>query len=60
MSNTVVINTIEELKAFLNEKGVLEIALRNRNKKFKSFQKVLINNLSDTEEKELAQNSWRI
>ncbi len=55
MSNTVVIETLEQLKAFLNEKGVMEIAIRNQNKRFKAFQKAMINNLPDTQEKELAQ-----
>ena len=55
MSNTVVIETLEQLKAFLNEKGVMEIAVRNQNKRFKAFQKVMINNLPETQEKELAQ-----
>ena len=55
MSNTVVIETLEQLKAFLNEKGVMEIALRNQNKRFKTFQKVMINNLPETQGKELAQ-----
>ncbi len=55
MSNAIVINTLEELKAFLNEKGVMEIAIRNRNKKFKAFQKVMISDLPATQEKELAE-----
>lgn len=45
MSNAIVINTLEELEAFLNEKGVMEIAVRNQNKRFKAFQKVMISNL---------------
>ena len=55
MNNTVVIETLEQLKAFLNEKGVMEIAVRNQDKRFKAFQKVMINNLPETQEKELAQ-----
>lgn len=55
MSNTVVIETLEQMKAFLNEKGVMEIAVRNQNKRFRAFQKVMINNLPGTQEKELAQ-----
>ena len=53
MSNPVVINTLEELNSFLNEKGVLEIALRSQKKRFKAFQKVLIDTLPDTQQKEL-------
>ncbi len=55
MSDTVVIETLEQLKAYLNEKGVLEIAIRNRNKRFKVFQKVMINDLPETQGKELTQ-----
>lgn len=55
MNDTIHIDTLEQLKAFLNEKGVLEIAVRNQNKKFKTFQKVMINQLPETQEKELTQ-----
>ncbi len=39
----------------MNENGVMEIALRNKKKRFKAFQKVLINNIADTQEQELGQ-----
>ena len=55
MSEPLTITSLEQLKAFLNEKGVLEIAIRNKNKRFKAFQKVMIKNLPETQEKELAQ-----
>ena len=55
MSDMLVIETWEQLKAFLNEKGVMEIVVRNKNKRFKAFQKVMISNLPETQEKELAQ-----
>ena len=55
MSNAIVIETLEQMKSFLNEKGVMEIVIRNQKKKYKTFQKVLINNLPETQEKELAQ-----
>lgn len=55
MSDVVVIKTLEQLNAFLNENGVLEIAIRNQNKRFKAFQKVMINHLPETQEKELTQ-----
>ena len=59
MSNAIVINTLEELKAFLNEKGVMEIAVRNQNKRFKAFQKVMISNPPETQEKELLCEIYR-
>ena len=43
------------MKAFLNEKGVMEIALRNRDGKIRSIQKVMISNLSESQQ-ELTQN----
>lgn len=52
MNDTMVINTLEDLKAFLNEKGVLEIALRNQKKRFKSFQKVLISSQLQSEDRD--------
>ena len=55
MSNPIVINAVEQLEQFRNEKGIIEIAVRNANKKFRTFQKVLIDNLPETQEKELAQ-----
>ena len=55
MSDAVVIETLEQLKAFLNEKGVMEIVVRNQKKRFKAFQKVMISNLPETQEKELTQ-----
>lgn len=39
------ISTIEQLNKYLNDKGVLEIALRGKNQKFKQFQKVILQDL---------------
>ena len=55
MSDITVINALEQMKAFLNEKGVMEIALRNRDGKIRSIQKVMISNLSESQQ-ELTQN----
>ena len=55
MSSPITITDIEQLKQFLNEKGVMEIAIRNNNKKFRTFQKVIIENIPESQEKELAQ-----
>lgn len=49
MAGPININTIEELYQFLNEKGVMEIALRGKNKRFRAFQKVTLNNLQQPE-----------
>lgn len=57
MSKTIVVNTLEELNRFLNDKGVLEIAMRNKNKRFKVFQKIAIEKLQQSEAKESLQNA---
>lgn len=56
MINAETIYALEQLKQFQNEKGVIEIAIRNKQKRFKAFQKIMIGNLPETKEKELAQN----
>ena len=38
---------IEQLKPFMNEKGIIEIAMRDRRKKFSAFQKISISNLTE-------------
>lgn len=53
MASVLNVENIEQFRQFLNEKGILEIALRNQNKKFTAFQKIAINNISKGEEKEL-------
>ena len=55
MNGTIVIHTLEELKAFLDQNGILEIALRSKDKRFKAIQKILINDLSSGQEQGLAE-----
>ena len=55
MSGELVIHTLEELASFLNENGIMEIALRGKSKRFKAFQKVVIDNLSSGQEQGLAE-----
>lgn len=54
METELVIHTLEELKAFLNDNGILEIAMRNQKKRFKNFEKVIIDVAQNGQEKELA------
>ena len=54
MGAELVIHTLEELKAFLNDNGILEIAMRNQKKRFKNFEKVIIDVAQNGQEKELA------
>ena len=53
MAAAQVINNLDQLKPFLNKNGVLEIALREQNKRFAAFQRLAINNAPNTEAKEL-------
>ena len=52
MGAEVVIHTLEELNAFLNENGILEIAMRDQKKKFDTFYKVIIDAAQNGQEKE--------
>ena len=49
------ITDLEQLKPLLNEKRVMEIVIRTKNKKFQTFKKVMIENIPESQEKELAQ-----
>ena len=49
MPGVINVNSIEELYRFLNDKNVMEIAIRGKNQKFKAFQKVALNNLQQSE-----------
>lgn len=55
MNDIVVIETWDQMKAFLNEKGMMEIVSRNQNGQYRTFQKVMVSNLPDTQERELVQ-----
>lgn len=55
-----IINSLEQLKPFLNKDSILEIVMRDKTKKFKAFQKVLINNFPDGDSKELLQKAIRV
>ena len=60
MSKEVIIRSLEDLQKFLNDKGVLEIAQRRKDKKFKPFQNVIIDTSSETQNRELAQKASRL
>lgn len=58
MNKTVTITTLEELQKFLNDNGVLELAQRRKDKKFKAFQNVVIDT-SKEKEQQLAQKALK-
>ena len=49
MGEVININTIEQLKQFLNENGFMEVAIRNKNKTFAKIQKVCVDGLMKNE-----------
>ena len=49
MGEVININTIEHLKQFLNENGLMEVAIRNKNKTFAKIQKVCVDGLMQNE-----------
>jgi len=51
MSDAMVVDALEQLKPFLNDKKVLEIVVRRKNKRISAFQKVLLNDLPQVHEK---------
>lgn len=57
MSAIQAINNLDQLKQFLNKDGILEIAMRDKKKKFSAFQKIVINNSPEGEPRQLLQNA---
>lgn len=53
MSDAILVNALEQLLPFLNEKNVLELVVREKNKRIKAFQKVAIDGLAHGEEQAL-------
>lgn len=54
MSDTLIVDALEQLTPFLNDKIVLEIVMRGKNKRIQNFQKVALNELPQNEAKEVA------
>lgn len=57
MSEEIIAYTMEQLKQYLNDKGLLEIVQRGKNKKFKSFIKVVLSESSQSEDEALAEKA---
>lgn len=53
MSDVILINELKQLIPYLNDKNVLEIVVRDKNKRIKTFQKVGLSDLQKGEEKVL-------
>ncbi len=46
------VNDLGQLSQFFNDKNIIEIAIRNKNKKFKAFQKIAIDEFSNNTERQ--------
>lgn len=60
MSNIFLASTLESLKPFLNEKNVLEIVIRDRNKRIKAIQKVMLNGQTQEKSQELVNKAMNL
>lgn len=60
MSEPLKITSLEQLLKYLNDNGVLEIAQRRKDKKFKPFQNVVIDTSSEKQQQELAQKASKL
>ena len=56
MSNVLPVTALEQLQQFVNDNGVIEIAIRGKNRRFKAFQNIVINDLQRAQESESLQN----
>ena len=54
MDEIEVIQTIDELRKFLNDKNFMEIVVRQKNKRFKKFYKVALDNIFKEAEQQVA------
>ncbi|RRD31659.1 hypothetical protein EII38_05470 [Streptococcus minor] len=57
MSEILNISRLEDLKQFVNKDQIIEIALRGKESKFKTFQKVAFSDIQDNEAKKLVQKA---
>ena len=56
MSGDIIVNSLEQLKPYLNDRGVLELVIRDQKKKYKAFQNIVINELPKAQENEMYAN----
>lgn len=55
MGNVIHAYDIKDFHQFVNDKGVIEIVIRQRNKRIKAFQKVMLSNTTQGQEQGLAE-----
>ena len=59
MAGVITIQSLDELRRFLNDKGIIEIAIRNKNKTFKAFQKISLDQLQQNEVSEKVKQGFQ-
>lgn len=57
MKETIVIQTLDQLRKYLNDKGILEIVIRGEKKRFKCFQKIALDKLTESDVSEKLQQA---
>lgn len=57
MTGEIAIRSLEDLFPYLNDKGILEIAIRGKKKRFHTFQKIILEKAQQGETKEKVQNA---
>ena len=60
MADILSVNALEQLAPFLNKDGVLEIALRGKQKRFEAFHKIALGNVPKGEGRELMHQAINI
>ena len=60
MNETIVVKTLEQLKPYLNKNGVLEIITRDKNKRYKTFYNIALQNNSGNLAKQQMENAISI
>ena len=57
MGENIIVEEIPEiLKQYFNDKGFLEVVIRDKDQKFKAFNKIFLKNTSTSEQKEAAKS----
>lgn len=60
MASIISIDSLKQLAPFANDENLIEIVMRKKNKRFKSFQKILLRNVSQTQKLESIQDTLSI
>lgn len=59
MSTDAIVNVLEQLEKFKNEKGYIEIITRDKNKRIKEYFNIVLDGKPQSESKELIENAFK-